>query len=249
VRFHPMAMLAATTVLIALLGGGFLWRTSPWGAFLSAHAGNNAHVKSSPISLSPTSSAVDGVFPPSFAPLYKDSMTSPQTQARWHHGGTHCIFTPQGYVYTYPEVGYCNAEAKLFTDVAFDITMSLLKGLRAGIDFRAGDQSNLYAYTIGVTGDFLLEMVDPINNVVKILAQGNSPLIKPGYGQLNRLGVSAIGSTLRLYIDDHLVATVKDSTYPWGAVGVVVGSYTNHRANKDVVTVARYTDSEIWLLP
>lgn len=74
-------------------------------------------------------------------------------------------------------------------------------------------------------------------------------MLKPGYRQLNRLGVSAIGSTLRLYIDDHLVATVKDSTYPWGAVGVVVGSYTNHRANKDVVTVARYTDSEIWLLP
>jgi hypothetical protein len=128
--------------------------------------------------------------------------------------------------------------------------MTIVQGLAAGVDFRADDQSNLYAYTVDVTGDYLLEMTYPANHhQYAILASGESSWLKLGNGQPNTLGVSARGSTLSIYANGHLLKTVHDSTHPEGWVGVVVGSYKNHFANKDVLTIARYTDAKIWVLP
>jgi hypothetical protein len=130
--------------------------------------------------------------------------------------------------------------------MVYEITMTLLQGRWAGVDFRADDQSHLYAFTISSSGDYLLEMVNPTTGQLKVLAEHQSQWIRQGYGQANRLGVVARGSTFEVYANDHLLATVEDRSYRVGWVGVVAGSYQDHHAGKDVLTSARYTDAKIW---
>lgn len=91
-----------------------------------------------------------------------------------------------------------------------------------GVFCRAQDYDNLYSFAFGTDG------------FVSIIKYQNGEITKLFGGfidtrltsaQRNRLRASCIGSTLTLYINGEQVASVTDSTFSSGDVGVFTGTY------------------------
>ena len=135
----------------------------------------------------------------------------------------------------------CNPEANVpaLTNFTFQVQMTLVHGDEGGITFR-GKQSNFYLFAIGSDGSYHLDVVNDNSGVSlpKTLKQASSPYIK-GSGSSNLLAVVAIGNTISLYMNSNLLATVTDSTYSSGQIGVAASENSN-------ATDAAFSNAKVW---
>jgi hypothetical protein len=94
---------------------------------------------------------------------------------------------------------------------------------RYGIIFRAPDPNQGYVFGFSCDGRYKLYKWDG-KHYEAIQEWKNSPHIKSGAGQTNRLGVYAVGNSLKLYANGQLLSEYTDDTFSEGRFGVFIGS-------------------------
>jgi len=117
--------------------------------------------------------------------------------------------------------GYCGPQAKglVFSNLAFEANITLLQGDYAGIWFRS-DQAlgTRYLFFMDANGYYSLDTDE--NDVVTPLRAGSRPdAFRLGH-QTNLLAIVATGTTLTMYVNHQLLASITDTAYQQGQVGV-----------------------------
>ncbi len=135
----------------------------------------------------------------------------------------------------------CFAQATNFTNFAFQIQMTILKGDEGGLIFRSNNaNANFYYFRVGHDGFYAL-FLSKSNTLNTTLAEDTSSAIKTTPGQTNLITVIARGSNLYFFVNKQFVASVSDSTFSHGAIGVVAGDQTHP-------TEVAFTNAEVWAL-
>lgn len=136
----------------------------------------------------------------------------------------------------------CMAQATNFSDLAYQVQMTITKGEFGGIVFRTDNsQSKYYSFFIDRSGTYtLMTSVDDTGAHDYTLHKGTSASIKTGLNQANLLTIVARGSSIYVYINQQYITSAKDSTYRAGQIGVFGGNYT--QAPADVV----FSHIQVW---
>jgi hypothetical protein len=136
----------------------------------------------------------------------------------------------------------CIAQATNFSDLAYQVQMTIVKGEYGGIVFRTdSSQSKYYSFFIDRSGTYtLITSVDNTGTQDRVLHKDTSAFIRTGLNQANLLAVVARGSNIYLYINQQYITSASDSTYHAGQIGVFGGNYT--QAPADVV----FSHIQVW---
>ena len=150
-------------------------------------------------------------------------------------GGGGCAFVQGAYHATMPQKGFfspCFARNTDFSDFSYEVSMTIVNGDRGGICFRGQQDttdsltSSFYYFYINTDGSFTLETISGLLPG-QILKQGSSPAIKTGLNQTNIIAVVAIANSIKIYVNMVLIASVTDSTYMHGQIGVIAQDVNN----------------------
>lgn len=160
--------------------------------------------------------------------LFADDFSDPSTGwsqydepggwSRYEEGGLHItVRLPELYVWS--------SAGRSFQDFTVEVDGRLVEGPPDGIYgiiFRLQDKDNFYEFDVSADGFYVLvRYVDgqwqPIVDwtETQVIQQGRS---------LNRLRVDAVGSTIRLYVNGQLLASVTDATFRRGDIALVAGT-------------------------
>jgi eukaryotic-like serine/threonine-protein kinase len=157
-------------------------------------------------------------------------------------GGGGCGFMGDGYHSTMPQTNFfspCFARATDFANFSYQVQMTILKGDRGGISFRANaDNGNFYYFYISSGGSYALQTYENYM-LTGALTAGSSAAIKTGLNQPNLIAIVANGNILDLYVNMQLIARVSDGTYIHGQIGVVAEDINNPT---DIV----FTNAQVW---
>jgi transcriptional regulator with XRE-family HTH domain len=176
--------------------------------------------------------------------VFDDPLTTNLPANQWSIGDS-CSFKNGHYHISSSGANYCLMAKQGYTDMRYQIEMSLLTGTWAGVVFRANGNSNLYYFSLSAQGQYEADMIGPTN---KKLLLGNSSAILTGSGKWNVLEVEAYQTHLLFSVNGHLIGQVQDATYPSGDVGVCVGYYDN--TSDPTTTTAIFRNVLVWqLLP
>src|SRR5258708_24765499 len=126
--------------------------------------------------------------------------------------GYHVMINDKGYL----AACYPNDQAPSYTNFAYDVQMSIVKGDCGGIVFRLdGTQgAKNYLFEICQDGTNGIYINEGSNNTYKTVAS-DMPVaaFHKGLNQPNVLGVVANGQTFSIYINQQLTKTFTDNTY------------------------------------
>lgn len=120
---------------------------------------------------------------------------------------------------------YCQASNTTFSDFAYQVQMTIVKGNRGGIVFRNDPtKGTSYYFSIGQDGTYALWIFFCTANNCNFSAPLNSssPAIHTGLNQTNMLAVVARDSTIDLYVNNQYLDHVSDSSSSQGQIGVAV---------------------------
>jgi hypothetical protein len=262
-RRPPAAVIALLVVLVLLLvaGGGLLSFKLASGGHPQTHASPPATVQQTTTVASPTAQATTtpGTQTPQSlyeqvtqgAPVLDDPLLKNDT-SNWDEstsadgnfscafsGGTYHARTQTPNAYT-----LCMAQASNFSDLAFQVQMTIAKGEFGGMVFRADHtQSKYYSFFIDRSGNYtLVTSVDNTGNNDYTLQKGTSSFIRTGLNQVNTLTIIARGSNIYLYINQQFITSASDTKYQAGQIGVFGGNVS--QAPSDVV----FSRVQVWKL-
>ncbi|HLG61001.1 MAG TPA: hypothetical protein VKY19_03645 [Ktedonosporobacter sp.] len=135
----------------------------------------------------------------------------------------------------------CPAPQSNFSNVTFQVTMSIIKGDIGGITFRGDDANNkFYAFIFDQTGSYALLAYSRGTNP-RNLQTGSATSFHSGYGQANQISVTARGDAFQLFVNGQPLASVHDTAYNHGQIGMIV--YDSGKA-----TDIAFTDAKVWRL-
>jgi len=135
----------------------------------------------------------------------------------------------------------CSGINTNFSDFTYQVTMQIARGSYGGITFRGDDaNSKNYTFVLGQDGSYVLYLYTSSTNP-KELKSGTATSFNTGNGQNNDVGVVARGSTISLYVNKQPVASVTDSTYSSGQIGMIVYNLGN-------AVEAIYSNVKVWQL-
>jgi hypothetical protein len=169
---------------------------------------------------------------------------------RWEEdskaGGGSCTFTAGAYHASMSQMGFfasCYDLSSNFSNFAFQVQMTILKGDRGGIIFRSSNaNANYYLFRASQDGSYdLFLYVDTNGTNAESLAQGSSPAIHRGLNQPNKIAVIARGSSLSFFINQQYVTSIDDTTYKSGAIGVFADDQFSP-------TEVAFNNAEVWIL-
>ncbi len=160
-------------------------------------------------------------------------------------GGASCGFSKGAYDVLLSQqhnYRYCPASTTNFRNFAYEVQMTIVQGDASGIIFRVNDTNHtFYFFNVQSQGDYALVVSNGVRT--NILASGNvsdtSITFNSGLAQANMLGVVAMNSQITLYVNHQSVATLTDTTYNQGEVGVAVLDNNNP-------TEAVFTNAKVW---
>jgi len=165
----------------------------------------------------------------------------------WSANPTNCVFTGGVYHVIAPDprfFAYCVARSTDFINFAYEVQMKIIKGDLGGIIFRANSTSNnFYVFHVDQLGSYQL-LVCPGNTCRQIVATTPSPAINRGLNSTNLVAVVVTGTTITLFVNHQQVASVNDSTFSHGQVGVVASPFANAGHPTEVV----YSNARVWTL-
>ncbi|HLI89819.1 MAG TPA: hypothetical protein VKV37_14100 [Ktedonobacteraceae bacterium] len=215
-------------------------------AYASATASANATATAQVVA---TATAHQAIFnqATSKTPALTSAMTG-QDGAEWDvyraQGGGGCTFTGGAlHASVFQQQFYvpCFAQATNFSNFAFQVQMTIVKGDEGGLIFRANDAaSKFYLFRIGRDGYYSLN-ISKDNDHNTPIAFDSTQAIKTGLGQPNLLTVVAQGKNIYLYINKQFVGSAVDSTYAGGKIGVFAADHT-------AVTDVAFTNVRVWTL-
>jgi len=177
-----------------------------------------------------------------------DPLRDSSSVYRWDYDATYCVFKQDGYHMMPMEqnsLSACSAGFTNFSNFAYEVQMQILKGDGGGLTFRiVRTLRRNYLFFISQVGSYGLYLYSGNTNfTTTILAHGSSPAIKQGLNQVNRLAVVALGSTITLYINYQQIASVNDSTYSQGQIGLVAGTFNTTYASQTEVV---FSTAKVW---
>ncbi|MHB8599819.1 MAG: family 16 glycoside hydrolase [Ktedonobacteraceae bacterium] len=176
-------------------------------------------------------------------PTLSDPMTGPYVHTWWDQWAS-CFYAGGVYHVTAPQQNLgtvCDDQGRTFSNFAFQVKMTILKGDMGGVVFRSTHENlQTYKFLIGTDDTYFLN-VSPYKGKCKLLASGYSAAIQNGLPQSNTLTVIARGSSIYLYINGQAVTQVKDSTATSGMIGLFAD---NVAQATDVV----FRDVKVWQL-
>jgi hypothetical protein len=108
-----------------------------------------------------------------------------------------------------------------------------------GVLFRFQDRNNFYRFDISGDGFFLLSKFHN-GEWVTLVPWTASSAINVGEAANNRLGVEAIGSRIRIYANEKLLADIKDNTFTHGNFGFFASTFSDPN-----LTIS-YDDIKLW---
>jgi zinc-ribbon domain len=135
----------------------------------------------------------------------------------------------------------CIAHATNFSNFAFQISMTFAHGNSGGIAFRINaNQQNGYLFNVtlgGLYGIFIIKN----NQAGTTLTSGQSASINTRQNAANLLTIVARGSNIFMYVNKQFVASVNDSTYAAGQIGVFA-------SDDNMPSESAFTKAQIWKL-
>lgn len=181
------------------------------------------------------------------SPTLSDSLAG-NSRSGWDEdqaqGGGGCGFTGGAYHASLNSKGFyfpCFAQNTNFSDLAYQVQMTIIRGDYGGLIFRANSTASKF-YVFRLESDGIYDLfVSQDNNHTTELSYGNSPAIHKYAGHSNLLAVVARGSNMYLYINKQYVSTVSDDTYKSGQIGVFAEDHTNP-------TDVAFSNVQIWKL-
>jgi len=160
-------------------------------------------------------------------------------------GAYHASFSPGPRTSASVNAHFCTASAD-FRNFAFEVQMTIIKGDFGVILFRAPhDTTGGYQFTVGQDGMYILHSWKSPTNEQVLVNLTSSSVIHPGLGQTNLIAVVAQGNTIRLYVNHLQIASVTDSTYSHGSIGLFADTYISREHPTEVV----YSNAKVWVLP
>lgn len=178
-------------------------------------------------------------------PVINDPLSSKQGSSWLQQGasGNSCSFSGGAYhirITTNPSSGYCTAYNSLFSNLAFQVQLTLFKGDAGGLIFRCTN-GNLGCYLFEITrlGEYALYSAK--GNDATLLVDGYSHVMNTGFYSHNVLSVVAEGSHLFLYVNKQSVASVTNTNYSTGQVALFAGSNTGS-------TDVAFNNAQVWAL-
>ena len=173
-----------------------------------------------------TAVANQNPYPPNTGTLVlSDPMQDNNRGYQWDHNSDNtggCTFTGGVYHIHAPVNGFIcvpEAPALVFTDLAFEANLVLVKGNEEAITFRL-DQNNVtyYSFFLYPGGKYSIDAV--INNALNKTLTGSSPAIKD-LKQGNLLAIVARGSVFSLYVNHQFIRSVSDGSIVRGQIGLL----------------------------
>lgn len=136
----------------------------------------------------------------------------------------------------------CYAEHTNFSNFAFQVEMTMLRGDEGGIIFRADNiRDKFYLFRIDASGNYSLYLyIDNQGSHARSLLNGTTNLMHSS-GQSNLITLIAQHDNLILSLNQHYLASVADTTYSAGKIGVFAESATQP-------TDVSFRNVMIWLL-
>jgi hypothetical protein len=134
----------------------------------------------------------------------------------------------------------CNAEAVTFSNLTYEVQMTILKGDRGGIFFRQiGTQGPYYYYSIKIDGSYELDSFN--GKTSSVLQRGTSPAVKRGLNQMNLLAVVAQSSILDLYVNGQSIVRITATNTSSGLIGVAADA-------TDQPAEVAFSNVRVWVL-
>lgn len=196
---------------------------------------------------STTSSTLRNPYPPNSGTLaLNDPLTDNSEGYSWTVGnpyqGATCAFTAGAFHISADQTGIvpCTTATTSFSNFAFQVQMTIIKGAGGGIVFRVDGPKYYYCY-IHQDGTYGCSLYVDSTSTPKILTDGSSTAIKTGLNQPNVIAVVANGSHLDLYVNQQNIANVNDNAYSQGLIGFVA-------ENDNGPTEAVFSNAQVWTL-
>jgi Domain of Unknown Function (DUF1080) len=179
-----------------------------------------------------------------FDPLYEQDRNNWDTGV-WDTYDS-CSFTAGAYHIKLGQTnyyGWCIAEQPSFSNFAFQVQMTILKGDGGGILFRsAGKQGKYYAFSVGEDGSYELTLYyDESFTGQQKIQDGTSAAIKTGPNATNIVTVVAKGGNIYLYVNKQSIVSIYDTTYSTGQIGLVA-------EEESEPTDVAFQNVEVWKL-
>ena len=137
----------------------------------------------------------------------------------------------------------CMAQVTHFSNFAYQVRMTILRGGTGGIIFRAtASTAKYYSLSISQDGSYqLVKSVSVSGTNDQVLRSGSATAFKTGLNQANLVAVVAQSNLLSLYVNKQYVASVSDSSYTSGEIGVLAQDVTQP-------TEVAYSNAQVWQL-
>lgn len=198
-----------------------------------------------------TATALQAIFTQAISgtPVLNDPL-SQQDANNWEvddkTGGGGCAFTGGSYHASMPQAGFfasCYAQNSNFSNFAFQIQMTIIKGDRGGIIFRSDSAATkFYLLRFDQNGTYNLFVYSGSNGSnAKNLLEGSSSSFHSGTNQANKIAVVARGSNIYMYVNQQYFASISDSTYSSGSIAVFAEDHTNS-------TEVAFSNAQVWTL-
>jgi hypothetical protein len=180
--------------------------------------------------------------PPTLSdPLSDNSLKNAWDEVSSDNQATNCHFTDIAYEAQEIRQGFllpCFANAPHFTNMVYQVSMTITSGDQGGIIFCATkSKRQYYLFRVDTNGGYALELYT--SSKYTLLAQGTSPAIISGTGIPNVLTVIANKGALALFVNSTYVGSANDTTLSDGQIGVAV-------INRERPTTADFSNVEVW---
>jgi hypothetical protein len=255
-RGRGMIVLISVIVLILVVGGSVIGLVTYNNNQNTLHANATATAQAM-VNTTATANAqattIASTYPFSNQLILNDPLVDNSKGVNWDNDKSiGCFFSGSAYHVVDDQKGTyntCAANKADYSDFTFEVEMDIKQGdsdAYGGLIFRADNTTfKFYRLYVNQQGDFgLLASVDSTgtNGNARDLKDGTASQFNTGLGQTNTIGVVARGNQIAIYINRQLVATVNDSTYTHGQIGMTASSYSGSK------TEVVYTNAKVWQL-
>jgi len=239
----PRTLLLIMLLLVVILGsGGLLYaifanQKAPSQTITPANATQTAQAKAAL------------TYPFSTTLLLTDPLMDNSKGNQWEESGNSsggCIFVGGTYhasISSQNRFHTCIARNFHASNFTYEVRMQILKGDCGGMIFRRSGP-NFYYFRICTDGSYaFVRYTSDANIALNVtLKSDTSPAIHQGVNQVNVLSVVASGSKLDLYVNHQLIASVQDTFYIDGQIGLVA-------KDKNNATEVMFSNLMVWKLP
>lgn len=253
-RGMPKLVIAILAILALLIIGGSL------GTYLYINITNQqiatSHTNATATARSAVATATASWFPypPNNGTLVlNDPLVDNSKGYNWTRGytvddlGTECLFTNGAYHVIESNQGrfyYCIAQKTNFANFTFQVQMTFIQGSigdYGGIMLRSAGHRH-YFFRLGRDGSYLFKVyIDDTTGTGTVLKQGSLTAIHTNLNVPNIVAVVARGGQFELYVNQTLIATINDTTYSQGQIGLVAEDEVS-------LTEVAFSNAKVWLL-